>query len=197
MAPGLLQAAGVNTTTFAPTTSPLPASTCQGAVELGYELYAIRRELHAHALRLTRSQCMAEDLVQDTVERALRFEHYFVRGTNLKAWAHQILSNLFVSGRRKHQRETRALQNLSAHPCAWPCSSPGPEASTLSPGTQRALDSLPAPFRAVVELVDVQDLSYRDAAARLEVPIGTVMSRLHRGRRMLADALREPLVEAA
>lgn len=172
-----------------PTTSThLP---CRPQNDMGHGLVALRRELYAHALRLTRSVSQAEDLVQDTVERALRFENRFQPGTNLRAWAHQILVNQFISGCRRHRREGRALAALSSDPCAWTASqSELPAMRELSQSTQRAIDDLPPRFRRIVELVDVEELSYKAAADRLGVPIGTVMSRLHRGRRLLADALR-------
>ncbi len=160
---------------------------------MGPQLVALRRELFAHALRLTRSMTQAEDLVQDTVERALRFEDRFQPGTNLRAWAHQILANLFISGCRRQRREGRALSNLSTDPCAWTAASaPNPTGIGLSRSTQRAIDDLPPTFRRTLVLIDVEDYSYKAAADRLGVPIGTVMSRLHRGRRLLADALRDP-----
>jgi len=166
--------------------------------DMGLQLVALRRELHAHALRLTRSMTQAEDLVQDTVERALRFEDRFERGTNLRAWAHHILVNVFISRCRRHRREGRALAALSTDPCAWTATKLEiPAYRSLSRSTQRAIDDLPQPFRHTVILIDVEDLSYKAAADRLGVPIGTVMSRLHRGRRLLADALRDPMERQA
>jgi RNA polymerase sigma-70 factor (ECF subfamily) len=155
-------------------------------------LVALQRELHAHAMRLTRNPTLAEDLVQDSIERALRFEDRFERGTNLRAWAHHILANVFISRCRSRRREGRALDLLSTDPCAWTarCAPPHHQGG-LSRATRRALESLPAAFRMTVTLIDVQDCSYKAAADRLGVPIGTVMSRLHRGRRLLADALRD------
>jgi RNA polymerase sigma-70 factor (ECF subfamily) len=158
---------------------------------LSQELVKMRRELFAHAFRLTKSPSLAEDLVQDTVERALRFEDHFERGTNLRAWVHQIMANVFFSRCRQRRRETRALQVLTTDPCAWTHSTPDPVMPDLSQATRRAIDSLPSQFQTTVVLVDLMDYSYRAAADRLGVPLGTVMSRLHRGRRLLADALRE------
>jgi RNA polymerase sigma-70 factor (ECF subfamily) len=181
----------MQTLTNANTHAQTLAST-KTAQDLAGGLVALRRELQAHALRLTRSQTQAEDLVQDTVERALRFEDRFERGTNLRAWAHQILVNVFISRCRRGRREGRALDALSSDPCAW--TSHRTEAlgySELSRSTRRAIEELPLPFRSTIELIDVQELSYKAAADRLGVPIGTVMSRLHRGRRLLADALRD------
>jgi RNA polymerase sigma-70 factor (ECF subfamily) len=159
---------------------------------LGGNLVQLQRELYAHALRLARCEILAQDLVQDTVERALRFENRFEPGTNLRAWAHQILSNLFISNCRRQRREVRALDTLTHDPCAWTARTAEPNGyRDLSQATQRAINQLPSRFRSTLMLVDVQELSYRAAASQLGVPIGTVMSRLHRGRRMLADALRD------
>jgi len=87
------------------------------------------------------------------------------------------------------RREKRALEMLTNDPCAWTLPDGPAVATSLSRNVARALGSLPEPFRRAVELVDVQDLSYRDAADILAVPLGTVMSRLHRGRRLLAEIL--------
>jgi RNA polymerase sigma-70 factor, ECF subfamily len=155
-------------------------------------------ELYGRALRLTRSTAAAEDLVQDTVERAMRFEGSYQMGTNLRAWMHQILFSVFVSRCRRLRREQKAMGVLQSDPCAWTSNdSPRPMAG-LSPAVVRALAELPAQFREAVMLVDLEELAYKDAAERLGVPLGTVMSRLHRGRRLLAEALRQaPMVAAS
>jgi len=168
--------------------------------DLTDRLIGMRRELFSHALRLTKSHSLAEDLVQDTVERAIRFEYRFEQGTNLRAWVHHILANLFYSRCRQLRREGRALARLNSDPCAWTAREPSTDASLhdLSQATRRALHELPSQFQSTVVLVDLMDMSYRAAADRLGVPLGTVMSRLHRGRRLLADALREqPMVQQA
>jgi RNA polymerase sigma-70 factor, ECF subfamily len=154
-------------------------------------LLGMNRELFSHAFRLTRSLATAEDLVQDTIERALRFESHFERGTNLRAWVHQIMANIFFSKCRTVRRETKALQVLSTDPCAWTQTAPPEVVPDLSHATRKAIDALPLQFQDTVVLVDLMDYSYRAAADHLGVPLGTVMSRLHRGRRLLADALRE------
>ncbi len=158
----------------------------------------MHRELFTHALRLAHNEALAEDLVQDTVERALRFEDRFERGTNLRAWAHQILLNVYISKCRRRRREGKALQMLSTDPCAWTASQPAASPwNGLSRSTWRAIQSLPQPFRATIVLVDVHELSYKAAADELGVPLGTVMSRLHRARRLLASALAEAPAERA
>ena len=160
-------------------------------------LVEIAPELFGRALRMSRSPAAAQDLVQDTVERAMRFESYYQPGTNLRAWVHQILFSVFVTGCRRGRRERNALASLSTDPCAWTAPEARCEMRKLSPPVARALDAIPAVFRDAVILVDLDELSYKDAAAKLGVPVGTVMSRLYRGRRLLAEALRPGSTEAA
>jgi RNA polymerase sigma-70 factor (ECF subfamily) len=152
-------------------------------------------------MKLAGDRVAADDLVQDAVERALRFASQYEPGTNLRAWAHQILFSVFVTRYRRVRRERNALRILVSDPCAWtapePFAPPGAEVA-LTPSTRRRLEALPRGFRDVIELVDLGQQSYREAATRLGVPVGTVMSRLHRGRRMLAEQLRgDAALEAA
>jgi RNA polymerase sigma-70 factor (ECF subfamily) len=132
----------------------------------------------------------AEDLVQDAVERALRFEGQYEPGTNLRAWAQQVLFSVFVTRWRRRRRERSALERLSNDPEAWtvPGDSPAPDArdSALMRTARRKVAALPDGFRDVVVLVDLEQRSYLEAACDLGVPVGTVMSRLHRGRKLLA-----------
>lgn len=154
--------------------------------------------LYARALRLCKNRVQADDLVQDTFVRALRFENTFEAGTNLQAWLQQILLSVFLTGCRRRTRERRAVDSLTGDPCAWTHSNPSPAMHGLSRGVEGALRALPDKFARVVELVDLAEHSYREAADELGVPVGTVMSRLFRGRRLLADALVEtPLPQAA
>jgi RNA polymerase sigma-70 factor (ECF subfamily) len=145
--------------------------------------------LVAHARRLTRDRDQADDLVQAAVLRSLVFADSFAAGTNLKGWLHQVLESVFLSGCRRRGRERRALLGMESDPCAWFRRDALPAMNELSPPVASALERLPAGYRDVVRLVDVQELSYRDAATELSVPLGTVMSRLHRGRRLLAETL--------
>lgn len=155
-------------------------------------LVALAPELRGRALRLTGNPAAADDVVQDAMERALRFSDQYESGTNLRAWMFQILFSVFVTRYRRARRERNALRALGSDPCAWttPESLGGPErAAALTNTTQSKLDDLPAGFRSVIVLVDLEERSYREAATVLGVPVGTVMSRLHRGRKMLATKL--------
>ena len=169
------------------------------SAELRSKLPALLPALRARALSLCKSQSDAADLVQDTVLRALRFEASYERESNLRGWLQQILFSVFITRCRKSTRERRALGVLASDPCAWtqPEALPAEQQSLIRPVT-RALDALPSQFSAVVRLVDLEERSYKDAANELSVPVGTVMSRLFRGRRLLAEALAEaPAVQQA
>ncbi|HTQ04454.1 MAG TPA: RNA polymerase sigma factor [Polyangiaceae bacterium] len=154
--------------------------------------------LRAQARRLCANESDALDLVQDTVLRALVYAESFEHGTNLHAWLAQILRSIFVSRYRRLKRERRALERLTCDPCGWPQRDASPATASLGGRAANVLATLPDPFRRVVELVDLGGLEYVDAARALAVPIGTVMSRLYRGRRILAARLedREQRAEA-
>jgi RNA polymerase sigma-70 factor (ECF subfamily) len=157
--------------------------------ELRAGLAATLPVLRARALKLCRNEADAADLLHDTIVRALSFEDSYEPDTNLRAWLQQILFSVFITRCRKRGRERRAVERLTNDPCAWT----RPEGEAVLPGLTRpvraALDTLPAQFGAVVRLVDLEERSYKDAAFELNVPVGTVMSRLFRGRRLLAEAL--------
>jgi len=149
-------------------------------------------DLSRRAARLALTPAAAEDLVQDTVERALRFAGQYDPGSNLRGWAYQILFSVFITGYRRRRRERRGLEVLTTTPSAWTHRSAFPSPDSLlglTPSTSAALGSLPAGFRDVLSLIDLGQHTYREAAELLGVPLGTVMSRLHRGRRMLAERL--------
>lgn len=174
-------------TTKAPLVAKDLASLKSGLVELV-------PELRGRACRLCGDPTTAEDIVQDTIERALKFAAQYERGTNLRAWVYQILFSVFVTRYRRSRREKNALRNLASDPCAWtmPERFSAPDvAAALSPTTKGKLEALPETFRTVLKLVDLDDLTYREAACELGVPVGTVMSRLHRGRKLLASQLQE------
>ena len=168
------------------------------AEELRIKLPELMPGLNARALALCKRQSEASDLVQDTLLRALCFEAGYERETNLRGWLQQILFSVFITRCRKSARERRALSSLTGDPCAWtqPEAPPVVRQSLTRP-VSRALDALPTQFSAVVRLVDLEERSYKDAAVELSVPVGTVMSRLFRGRKLLAEALAEPRAEAA
>ena len=157
--------------------------------------------LYRTALRMTRSEAEAEDLVQETYIRAFRFRAQFTPGTNLKAWLFRILTNTFINEyRRKAARpDTTELDDVDEsilyrhmREVSPGSSSPDPEAevidNALSSEVKEALEALPEKFRTTL-LLDVEGFSYKEIAEMLEIPIGTVMSRLHRGRKILQRRL--------
>lgn len=169
----------------------LPAS------QLRAEIAAHLPALRARALRLCRNGADANDLLQDVMERALRFEASWQPGSNLRAWLHQILFSVFVTRTRSRRRERKALEWLTTDPCAWTRPDAPPVMRALTARVVGAIEGLPAPFADAVKLVDLGELTYREAAEALDVPVGTIMSRLSRGRRLLAAALDEPRLAAA
>jgi len=155
--------------------------------------------LYGAALRLTRNADRAQDLVQDTYLKAIRARGRFARGTNLKAWLYTILHNTWRNRQRDGARARIDFDSEVVEEAAEGASR-GPSAEVDSPETillratldadlQAALDALPESFREVVWLRDVDELSYQEIAAVTGVPIGTVMSRLSRGRKQLAAGL--------
>jgi len=172
------------------------------------EVLGLLEPLFATALRLTRNRSDAEDLVQDTYVRAFRFAHRFARGTNLKAWLYTILYNTWRNRRREASRDTVEVDSERVEQAAdvdGPLADDNPERlllrATLDAELQAALDELPEAFRQAVWLRDVEEFSYAEIAEMLGVPIGTVMSRISRGRRLLFERLSAsapgPAVEVA
>jgi RNA polymerase sigma-70 factor (ECF subfamily) len=181
-------------------TSPEPDAFA--ADEWGDAVLQHLEALFGAALRLTRNRADAEDLVQDTVVRALRFSGRFERGTNLKAWLYTILHNAWRNRRRDTARDpieadSERFEAVMASPGAA-AELDTPERvllrETLDADLQAALDDLPDAFRQAVWLRDVEEFSYAEIAAMLNVPIGTVMSRISRGRRQLFARLAETRV---
>lgn len=168
----------------------------EGGLAFRSQVEALAPKLLPRAMMLCRNSSDAHDLLQDTVERALRFEHHFVPGSNLRAWLYQVLYSVFVTRCRSRGRERRALDRLATDPVAWTQQDPAPMMSSLPPRLAAALASLPEPFQRTILLVDLLELPYKDAAATLSVPVGTVMSRLHRARKMLREALGDENVAA-
>ena len=162
---------------------------------LAAESLGFLEPLYAAALRLTRNRADAEDLVQDTFVKAIRFADRFTPGTNLKAWLFTILHNTWRNRVRDAARagvdvDSTRIEEVAAERLAAPET---PERillrASLDADLQAALDALPEAFRQAVWLRDVEEFAYAEIAEMLDIPIGTVMSRISRGRRMLFDRL--------
>jgi RNA polymerase sigma-70 factor (ECF subfamily) len=158
--------------------------------------------LYSAALRLTKNERDAEDLVQDTCMRAYRFFDKFERGTNIKAWLFKILTNTFINRYRRKVKERTVVEGAEREAVHERFVSrdatdfaANPEQyffdRLLSDDVLRAIDALPIDFRLVVILADLQEFSYKEIAEILECPVGTVMSRLFRGRKLLQKTLRD------
>ena len=163
------------------------------------DVLAYLEPLYATALRLTRNRADAEDLVQDTLVKALRFSDGFTPGTNLKAWLYTILHNTWRNRLRDAARDSVDVDSERVEAAAslpgGPVALETPERillrESLDVDLKAALDELPDVFREAVWLRDVEEFSYAEIASMVQVPIGTVMSRISRGRRQLFERLQE------
>lgn len=185
--------------------SPDPHLTLEPNPDPGGEAFAADAlryldSLYSTALRMTRSPQDAEDLVQETFLRAYRSWDRFEPGTNLRAWLFRILRNAFINDYRRRQASPREvdrplsesdLEILADARSTEPASDPESRMieSTLDADVRKTLESLPPEFRIVVVLSDIEGFRYREIATILGIPVGTVMSRLYRGRRALEASL--------
>jgi RNA polymerase sigma-70 factor, ECF subfamily len=194
-----------------PTDAPAPDESAAESAEdraLRFERDALPfiDQLYSAAMRMTRNPADAEDLVQETFAKAYSSFHQFKEGTNLKAWLYRILTNTFINSYRKKQREPQPsmtedvedwqLARAESHTSTGLKSAEMEALERLADSDVKdALSKLPDDFRLAVYLADVEGFPYKEIAEIMDTPIGTVMSRLHRGRRqlrgMLADYARE------
>jgi RNA polymerase sigma-70 factor, ECF subfamily len=181
--------------------SSVPAQTDQDLLErFERDVLPMLPSLYGAALRMTRNPADAEDLLQDTTLRAYRGFASFREGTNLKAWLYRILTNSFINTYRKKQREPKTVDGpedldewflfdrLGAQSVARSAEDDVLQ-NIPDADVKEALESIPENFRMAVLLADVEGFSYKEIAEITGVPIGTVMSRLHRGRKALEKAL--------
>jgi RNA polymerase sigma-70 factor, ECF subfamily len=163
-------------------------------------------QLYSAAMRMARNPADAEDLVQEAYTKAFSAFHQYKPGTNLKAWLYRILTNTYINLYRKRQREP--LQSNSDTIEDWQLARAGSHTSTglrsaeaealdhlPDSDVKRALQSIPEEFRLAVYFADVEGFAYKEISDIMNTPIGTVMSRLHRGRRMLRDMLADYAAE--
>jgi len=163
-------------------------------------------QLYGAALRMTRNPADAEDLVQETYLKGFAAFDSFTQGTNLRAWLFRILTNTFINAYRKKQREP--FQSGSDDLTDWQLHDAESHTSTgLRSAEMEALDritdsdvvqamsNLPEDYRLAVYLADVEGFSYKEIAEIMETPVGTVMSRLHRGRKLLREQLADYAIE--
>jgi RNA polymerase sigma-70 factor (ECF subfamily) len=187
---------------------PAQATPARGSVtapDATFEADALAQldSLYRTALRLTRIPADAEDLVQETYLKAFRAAHRFEPGTNLRAWLFTILHNSARNRARDRARDAVMVDSETVERAAdvvpgagLPSAGDTPESlllrDTLGPELQAAIDALPEAFREAIWLRDVEEFSYAEIASMLSIPVGTVMSRISRGRRMLFERLNHP-----
>jgi RNA polymerase sigma-70 factor (ECF subfamily) len=158
--------------------------------------------MHAVALRLTRNRADAEDLTQNTLVKALRFHDKFKEGTYIKAWLLTILRNTFINDYRRKARRPALVELSGAEHAPSEHTDPSIPITIergkidalmelLDDEVKAAIDSLPEDFRSAVIMADLEDMSYKEIAEAMDCPLGTVMSRLYRGRKLLRGHLKD------
>ncbi|HZL80692.1 MAG TPA: sigma-70 family RNA polymerase sigma factor [Demequina sp.] len=183
-----------------------PMTTHTDGFDFETDALSFMDQLYAAALRMTRNSADAEDLVQETYAKAFAGRDKFTPGTNLKAWLYRIQTNAFINTYRKKQREPKRTDSENVED--WQLAAAAEHQSAgLASAEQLALDSigdddvrnalseLSGDFRMAVFLSDVEGFAYKEIAEIMGTPVGTVMSRLHRGRRMLREKLRDYAAE--